>query len=277
MTLRRPDLEAILSDRDWLILGSVQQYRFLTTRQVARLHFDLKPETKPIPRRATLAMSRLRGLGLVESLHRRIGGVRAGSAGMVWQNTNLSRQLLAGRSESTDAVPASRMRRHEPGAVFLEHTLAVAETAIDVMDATRDRHVALDRLELEPDAWRSYLGKHGGVVRLKPDLAVSTRTSSGDVDHWFIEVDRDTEPPGRILRKCIQYQDHRRAGTEQKRLGVYPAVVWIVPSDRRQEQLRRRIDQDPQVQNRLFVVIRPEELDLLLTLGLEDFRLRADH
>jgi hypothetical protein len=80
-------LQERLSDRDWKILESIDEFRYLTTRQVARLHFDLAPRTTTIPRTANLALGRLRELKLLRNLERRIGGVRAGSSGLIWQLT----------------------------------------------------------------------------------------------------------------------------------------------------------------------------------------------
>ncbi|MBN9181206.1 MAG: replication-relaxation family protein, partial [Microbacterium sp.] len=215
-----------MSDRDWLILRSIDEYRYLLTRQIARLHFDLAAGAKTIPRTANLTLGRLRELGLVRELDRRIGGVRAGSSGKVWQLTETANRLLSWRDGET---PAQRLRAIEPGATFLEHTLAVAEVVLDLNDAAAAHDVAVSRVELEPAAWRPYLNRSGATVRLKPDLALVT-TSGGYQDAWFFEVDRATEPPGRIVRKCLQYQDYRHTGHEQAQTGVFPAVVWVVPS-----------------------------------------------
>ena len=71
-------------------------------------------------------------------------------------------------------------------------------------------------------------------MRLKPDLAVVTATAKFE-DHWFFEVDLASEPPSRIIRTCLNYQEYRRSGVEQRRLGLFPAVVWIVPTGRRKQ------------------------------------------
>jgi hypothetical protein len=256
-----------LSDRDWLILRSVDEYRYLLTRQIARLHFGLAAHVKTIPRTANLALGRLRQLGLVRELDRRIGGVRAGSSGKVWQLTETANRLLAWRDSETRA---SRLRAIEPGMAFLEHTLAVAEVVLDVNDAAAAHDVAVSRVELEPTAWRPYLDRSGATVRLKPDLALVT-TSGGYEDAWFLEVDRATEPPGRIVRKCLQYQDYRHTGHEQAQTGIFPAVVWVVPSLRRRDQLRARLREEPRIDGRLFTVTTPASLGDLIALGAAEF------
>lgn len=260
-------LDRRLSERDWRVLRSLDEYRYLLTRQLARLHFGLAAETKTIPRTANLALARLRELRLLRELDRRIGGVRAGSSGKVWQLTETANRLLAWKDGEPNTL---RIRATEPGASFLEHALAVAEVVLDLTDAATRRDVAVSRVELEPAAWRPYLDRSGATVRLKPDVAVVT-TTNGYEDRWFLEVDRETEPPNRIVRKCLQYQDYRHTGHEQAQFGIFPAVVWVVPSLRRREQLRTRLREEPRIDDRLFTVITPAELGDLIALGAADF------
>lgn len=256
-------LAANLSDRDWMILESVGEYNYLTTRQLARLLFDHQPPAAVIPRAANHALARLRTLGLLANLERRIGGVRAGSGGHVWTLTELANRLLAWRN---DAPARPRMRTYEPSSSFLEHTLAVAEVVLTLRAVAAQHEVALTRVESEPACWRPYLAAGGAVARLKPDLAVVTQTGDFE-DHWFIEVDRATEPPSRIVRKSLQYQEYQRTGIEQRARGVFPAVVWIVPSAARREQLIRRLSDEASIDNRLFTVITLDQLDALITEG----------
>lgn len=264
-------LDRRLSERDWLILRSIDEYRYLLTRQVARLHFDLDAATKTIPRTTNLTLGRLRELRLVRELDRRIGGVRAGSSGKVWQLTETANRLLAWK----DGEPNTpRVRATEPGATFLEHALAVAEVVLDLNDAAVARDVAVSRVELEPAAWRPYLDRSGATVRLKPDVAVVTQAGEYE-DRWFLEVDRETEPPNRIVRKSLQYQDYRHTGHEQSQSGIFPAVVWIVPSRRRRDQLRARLREEPRIDARIFTVVTPADLGELIALGAADFNNRT--
>jgi hypothetical protein len=261
-------LAAKLGDRDWMILESVSEYNYLTTRQLARLHFDHHAPATVIPRPANHALARLRALGLLANLERRIGGVRAGSGGHVWTLTELANRLLASRN---DAPARPRVRTYEPSSSFLEHTLAVAEVVLTLRQISAQHDVALIRAESEPACWRPYLATGGAVVRLKPDLAVVTQTRDYE-DHWFIEVDRATEPPSRIVRKSLQYQEYQRTGIEQRTHGVFPAVVWIVPSAARREQLIRRLFDEAAIDNRLFTVITLDQLDALITEGVKGSR-----
>ncbi len=264
------DFEERLSDRDWLILSSVRGFRFLTTRQISRQFFARASRQGPIPRSANLALVRLRELGLLANLERHIGGVRAGSGGFVWQLTERGDRALA--SHLGQARPA-RMRMHEPGTSFLDHTLAIAEVVLTLQEVASSGRIALSKTEPEPDCWRNYLGPSGETITLKPDIAVVT-VSSGFEDHWFIEVDRSTEPPSRVIRKCLQYQEYLATGREQDRLGLFPAVVWTVPNERRRGQLVQRLLADGSIDQRLFTVVTPDALEELVEVGAVEFHRR---
>ncbi len=264
----QPDIRqftpADLSDRDWAVLNAIRAFHYLTSRQLARQHFGMSEPTAPVPRRVNRVMGRLRDLGLVATLQRRIGGVRAGSSGLVWCVTNRGSRAL---EHHFNTPRGSRVRITEPTATFLEHTLAIAETVISVQEATRSGDPKLVATVTEPSVWVEYLGPLGAKKTLKPDLGATTITA-GFEDHWFFEVDRDTEPPHRIVTKCLQYQEHR-AGVD----GLYPAVVWVVPTSKRQTQLRQRLADEQHIDGDLFVVITLAEITDLLRLGAADFKL----
>jgi hypothetical protein len=261
------DMAARLSERDWQILASVKAFKYLTTRQLSRQHFGLKAAVGTIPRHANRALARLRALGLLVNLQRRIGGVRAGSGGYIWQVTDLAYRLLAFHfGEPID----TRKRTYEPGTTFLDHTLAIAEVVITLQEATVGGEVRLKRIQLEPESWRSYLGSAAETAWLKPDLAAIT-TTAGYEDHWFFEVDRATEPPGRIVKKCLQYQDYRRTDREQNKYGLFPAVTWVVPNERRQGQLQHRLKEAPVIDQGLFTIVMPNQLAQLVGGGASSF------
>ena len=73
------ELDMRLSDRDKQVLASVRKYRYLMTGQIYRLHF-----TDVSKQAAFFILQKLRELHLLNTLSRRIGGVRAGSASLVW-------------------------------------------------------------------------------------------------------------------------------------------------------------------------------------------------
>ena len=114
------ELDMRLSDRDKQVLASVRKYRYLMTGQIYRLHF-----TDVSKQAAFFILQKLRELHLLNTLSRRIGGVRAGSASLVWYLTHAGERLLRLRADEDDAC----RRFFEPSPFFLAHTLAVAEAA----------------------------------------------------------------------------------------------------------------------------------------------------
>ena len=257
-------IRASLSERDTQIVASVALHRFLTTRQICRLHLVDKGTETAALRSANRTLDKLRDLRLLVPLERRIGGVRAGSGGYVWSLGHVGARLL----QRADTVDGRRRRRREfePSSTFLEHSLAVAEVFLRLTEAARRGDITLLGVQHEPACWRAYNGPGGGVARLKPDLAMVTATEKFE-DHWFVEVDLASEPPSRIIRACLNYQEYRRSGVEQRRLGLFPAVVWIVPTARRQLTLQSRLKQHEAISPGLFTIITLDELEGLVQRG----------
>lgn len=251
-----------LGERDRELLGAVQKYRYLMTGQIQRLLFTGSANSSAGLRAASRSLRKLKSLGLVDSLSRRIGGVRAGSSSLVWYLTHAGERLL--RLRSSQAFP---VRRHfEPSPYFLAHTLAVAETAIQLVEICRAGHgLKLAALQLEPECWRAY-SSIGVSLSLKPDLYAAVVSEEYE-DRYFFEIDLDTESPAKVIEKCQKYHAYYRSGLEQKEHGMFPLTVWTVPSAARKEKLirclRERFDKQP----KLFAVITGEELGQLVRDG----------
>jgi len=267
--ISRRELEQMrenLSTRDIEIVGSVSAHRFLTTRQICRLHFADKPTETAALRSANRTLAKLRDMRLLVPLERRIGGVRAGSGAYVWSLGHIGGRLL--RRADQEQTSIRLQREYEPSPTFLEHTLAVAEICIRLCEADARGQITLLEVEHEPECWRPYNGSGGATARLKPDLAVVTATDHFE-DHWFIEVDLATEPPSRILRACQAYEEYRRSGSEQRRLGLFPAVVWIEPTAKRKQMIETHIVKADVIHHDLFKVITLDELEPLMKAGPE--------
>ena len=264
----RGQLRAIrdsLSDRDMEVLESIATNRFLTSHQIRRLHFADHTTSAAAIRSTNRALAKLAGLGLVAHLDRRIGGVRSGSGSHVWTLTEVGSRLLRSTGEF-DELPA-RLRAHEPTLTFLEHTLAVAEVCVALTEAERGGEFTVIELLREPECWRAYSARHGGVAQLKPDLYLVT-TSGEYEDHWFLEIDRCTEPPSRIVRACQKYESYRQTGAERKRIGIFPAVVWVTPDAKRCATLRSHIARTPDLDHRFFAVVYATDLPSLIKAGI---------
>jgi len=254
---RLSEIAERISNRDNAVLQSLYQCRYLLTGQLRRLHFRETASHTAALRAAGRALSKLKEYGLVATLERRIGGIRAGSGSFVWYLTQAGTRLLS--FGHPDARPLSR-RRLEPSPQFLYHILAVAETYVQFAELTG---VELVSVETEPDCWRTFAGVGGAARTLKPDLYAVTAAGEYE-DHWFFELDMGTESVPRVLRKCRQYLDYYRSGKHQRHTGVFPFVVWIVPNMVRQTALRQRMEEELHDQPDIFTVITRDQFNCLI-------------
>lgn len=244
------DLFERLSERDLSILESLRSHRALTTALIRRLHFpntgDAAAETstghatEPAASVAAIrVLTRLESHRLIARMQRRIGGVRAGSSGIVWQLGSSGERLLRVRHGE-----ATRHRYGEPSSTFLAHTLAIADLAVTLIESARDKLFELLTLETEPQCWRSFLAAHGVRQWLKPDLFAVT--AGGDFEHhWFFEADNATEHAPVIARKANVYRQYAATGAHQEQHGLFPAVAWIVPDAKRREGITAALHADP--------------------------------
>lgn len=254
-------IDSRLGERDRQLLAAVQQYRYLMTGQMQRLLFTDAANPSAGLRAASRNLKKLSELGLINSLSRRIGGVRAGSGSFIWHLTHAGERLL--RLHDNRAFP---VRRHcEPSPYFLAHTLAVAEIAIKFTEICREHEPQITALQLEPECWRAY-SSAGVSLSLKPDLYAATTTEEYE-DRYFIEVDLDTESPAKIIEKCQKYHAYYRSGLEQEESEMFPLTVWIVPSDSRKEKLIRHLKKAFDKQAKLFAIITCDELEHLILNG----------
>jgi hypothetical protein len=262
-------IEERLTDRDVLLLSDVEKFRLLTTKHIQRLHFDHRHPTPLAAARAcNRVLVRLRSAGALRALDRRIGGVRAGSAGFVWYIGPAGDRLLR---ESRGEPLRGRRNYREPSRHFVEHTLAVAELAVQTLEAARAGLVHVLVLEAEPASWQQSLSTYGAVQRLKPDLHLIT--ARGDYEHhWFIEADMATEHLPVILRQCAAYESFRATGRYQRTHGLFPAVLWVTPTVGRLGAVRAAVAASEALDAALFRVCMREEYLRVVTDG--DFTAR---
>jgi hypothetical protein len=250
-------LGAHLSERDRQVLASVAAHRFLTTRHIQTLHFA-DHATQATGARATReVLTRLHSLNILARLDRRVGGVRAGSAAFVWTVGPVGDRLL--RADSGNGV---RHRFQEPSLTFLEHTLAVADTHLALIAASRARRLELLEVDLEPACWRPFTGPGGAPLSLRPDLYVVT--GDGQYEHcWFLEVDRATESVPHVLRACRSYQAYRATGIEQAKTGTFPVVMWLAPHQARLHKMTAALREAALDQSQFRVALVPDLVELL--------------
>jgi hypothetical protein len=237
-----------LSGRDKAILDDVGRVRVLTGAMVSRLHFaQLTGRHRDRTRRRVL--ERLVGLELLTPLERRIGGVRAGSAGLVFALGPAGQGLL----ELGHGTGARVRRPGTPTPRFMIHNLAVAELYVGLVEAARSGAFTLTGFRAEPACW----WRTGEGVWVKPDALVVV--SSGEVeDSWAVEVDQATESLPTMRRKLKVYLDLVASGEHGPDGGVLPRVLVTVPDAGRLGAVRGLVGSLPGPAEELFAVVLEE-------------------
>ena len=246
------------------LLALVAAHRFATTTQLARLTAPEYASSASALRQTQRHLASLAQQRLLTSLERRVGGWQGGSAVTIWAATTRGHRLVA-PDEGEGEVPR-RQRPREGSTTFLDHLLAITEVCTSVEEAVRQEADTEAAVALEPDCWRTALSPSGQVQVLRPDLAV-TITSPAYEDRYLIEVDRATENPGRVIATCWRYQEHQATSAQASDGGVFPLVVWLVPTDRRRHHLERAIAHSTGLLRDLFRVIRLDQLPTLIHGG----------
>jgi hypothetical protein len=221
-----------LSPRDIAILRDLARVRVLTGRQLERLHFhDLAAPNRDRARRRVL--NRLISLSVITTLERSIGGVRAGSAGLVYTLDAAGQRLV--RLLDGEENESAR-RPWTPGALFLNHTLAVSELYVRLREAERAGQLELSGFLAEPACWQ----RTASLGTIKPDGYALL--AAGEVeDAWWLEVDRGTESPGTLRRKLNLYLLAAQAGVTGPD-ELLPRVLVTVPNERRLDVVRNVTD-----------------------------------
>jgi Replication-relaxation len=240
-----------LSVRDMAIIAQVAELRLMSARQIQAIHFpgSEHDNEQAATRARQRVLERLCRERLLIRLERRIGGLRAGSAGLVLALGPVGQRVLA--------RAGSRRRSYEPTLRFVDHTLAIAQLVVDVSLAARQGLLDVLDVQAEPHCWREFSGP-GGRRLLRPDgfLALGV----GDYElRWFTEIDRSSESLPVVVRKCRLYADYYQSGKEQAKGEVFPRVCWIVPDETRAARLQSAIARDRQLPGKLFVVTTNEQ------------------
>lgn len=239
-----------LTPREFAVIESLDRVRLATSKQLERLHFT--GESKPAnARQARQTLMRLTERRVVVLLERRVGGVRAGSRGSVYALD------VAGQRLASACGPAGGVRIRRPwtqGIAFLRHQAAVSELYVRLVEAARLGQLELLDFDTEPLCWRTFTGLGGGRTILKPDGFVRLGLSEFE-DAYFVEVDRATHSVPSVARKLAMYRRYWQTGREQqRRAGVFPKVLMLVPSEARRTSLEKAAAVQPAESRALFQV-----------------------
>jgi hypothetical protein len=221
-----------LSDRDKAILADLERTRVLTGAQLQRLRFaDIANSARARDRRRVL--QRLTDLDLVSTLDRRIGGIRAGSAGHIYTLTPAGQRLQA--LQRGQRLSKRLRRSRTPGAPFINHTLAISEIYVTLTEASRNHDFHVSRFDPEPTCWHP--AENGRYLHPDAYLTLATPTHQ---DCWWLEIDQATESLPRIKGKCRTYLNfltHGGAGPD----GVPPRILFTTPDTTRTTAIQQVI------------------------------------
>jgi hypothetical protein len=188
--------------------------------------------------------------GIVYRFQRIVGGVRAGSAAHTYGLNSAGQRLLKGDG------PAGGRRQRQPwevSTVFLKHMLAVSELYVRLRETERLHRLNLVAFDAEPQCWRRY--NNGATSEIvKPDAYLCVVVGDYE-EHRFVEVDLATESRRQLLAKAATYVDYWTTEHEQTKRGVFPQVLFIVPSPERRSQIVDVLSSLPAEQWRLFAVM----------------------
>lgn len=238
-------LRTELSVRDEQILTFLNRHRYATTTHLRDVFFADHATLTAGTRACIRVLHRLLHNRLIARLERRVGGAARGSAATIWY-------LDAAGERLTRPEGARRRRFASVSTPFLAHTLAVTDTHVALIDRARTGAFEIERVDLEPDTWHPFLTRAGTAAILKPDLLVHLATDDYE-DHWYFEIDLGTESIPVLLAKCRTYAAYRATGRAQAEHGVFPRVLWILPTTARTARLRAAIHAAADLDDRLFV------------------------
>jgi hypothetical protein len=246
-----------LAPRDLAVLDQVRDLKLMSGSQIQAVHFPMVDHVTAdaAARAGRRVMRRLVRDGLLVRLSRVIGGVRGGSDGFVYAASPLGHRVL------DDGGPRRRFK--EPSLAFVNHTLAISQLVVDLIDRQAATAIDILRLEPEPRCWRSFTAV-SGRQSVRPDLFVALGVGAFEY-HWFIEMDLGTETMLRRIEKSKQYEAYYRSGEEQAAHELFPKVLWVVPTQGLADELGQRIRRSTILTDTIFAVTTHEQLLATLT------------
>jgi hypothetical protein len=210
-------------------LRHLARVRLLSGAHLDRLLANPELSGETVGRVRRRIMARLAHLGLVAMLGRRIGGVRAGSAGHVYTLTTAGHRLLALLDGAP--TPARKQPSRTPGDLFLTHTLSISGIYVDLVENSRGGEFQVHTFVTEPQCWHPV----GNGACLRPDAYVILRI--GAVGHcWWLEIDGGTEIISRLRGKIRAYRDFFTTGGVGPD-SVPPRVLFTAPNPKRADAI----------------------------------------
>jgi hypothetical protein len=244
-----------LGDRAESMTLDVARCRLMSGSQLQRLYFPTSNHASfpAAARSCRRVLRRLVDEQILRALDRRIGGVRAGSQGLVYEVGQAGRRWLG------DQHPGGR---RQPTTWFVEHTLAVAEWYVSLKLSERSGYCSNLVVQVEAEARRSFIGGIGRQM-IAPDLFVNLVAGSDELA-WWVEVDKGTEHQMTLRTKIERFQAYYMTGLEGLRLGFFPRVLFIIEEDQRLNDIKRASKAARTALGLVAVVTKDQALTVLL-------------
>ncbi|TFD15506.1 hypothetical protein E3T26_06910 [Cryobacterium sp. TMT1-21] len=230
-------------DRDRQIILSVDRFGQLATAHIAQLHFaELTP--KPMQRALTRLVER-KYLARIE--RRMVGGTGAGSGQYVYQLGSAGWKLVG------------RVGKYWPFRTVNYHTLAIADSYMELLALEREKRIEIIGFTTEPDTWLDIAG-----ADLRPDMFIEVRQvfEKKSLSLW-VEIDMGTERQKALKDKLARYW-HAYQHADADKLPVFPLVLFLAPDLKRAREIRWLIDNGPKEGQPLFLVSTVPEYARLL-------------
>lgn len=239
------------------IIKTLGIVRVASRKQLERLHFTTGNSVTR-KRMCNYTLRRMTDLGVLVRQRRFSGGIGGGSEAFYYA-LDRPGQAVAWPDKT------SRGKYWEwpyPDPAYVPHRLGVTEVYVVCRESAKAGFI-LRKYEPEPMCWRRLPMQI--ARRVRPDAYVSLADEQ-HIYHWFIEVDMGTEWPKRIHEKLKIYHRYYQSGYEQYDLkGVFPQVLWLVPDQKRKQQIEMVICRQPLDAQKLFRVELQEDAYVVLT------------
>lgn len=259
-------LAAALTPREQAIIETLDRVRVASTSQIKRLHFT---ESSPAgnARNVRRTLAKLTTKRVLAQLERRVGGQAGGSTEAVFALD------AAGQRLASVCGPAggTRIRRPwTPSQLFLAHSLAVTELFVSLSEIAAGTGHSDDLLAFdgEPLCWRTFTGPAGARTVLKPDAFCRYVVGEFE-DSYFVEIDRATMALPTVARKLDCYRRYLASGREQQRWGVFPQILFVVPTAVRQHALTRLLATRPRIDPELCRVVLASDTPAVISGGAQ--------
>jgi hypothetical protein len=226
-----------LTPREAAVVELVGRFRQMRARQIGEVHFS---DTSGTPLKRTLA--RLTDADYLARLERPRGGYGGGSDQYIYQLGRVGWREVGRNPRSYWAPTFSQ---------HTLHTLAIADCYVRLLQAERTDELKVLTFNPEREARRTV-----GSIELTPDafmqLGFEDNGANEDYSYW-LELDRGKEDDGDIIDKLKRYW-LAFSGGKWPDGENFPVVLFVVPDDRRKQQIEACIAGGPDEAADLFEV-----------------------